>query len=430
MIISRRAGGWAAILAALNVVVCLVFTFAIFPSLQDQFGLVVSPDEYDDLAWNLAQGRGFRATHGEESVIRGPGYPALLALIYLLVGGHNVVAAQIAQCFLSGGVVFLTYMLARRLHNEGTGLLAAGLIAFHPLAIWYAPRLLMEIPFTFVCLIAFILADRLVEKPGVARAVAFGLSIAAASYIKSFAILFIVVAFLLLLIRRAGLARSFGLCAVAAAVAVLLIAPWTARNMAVTGRLIPVHSSLAMPLVCGDYYVRTAFQSPLSTGKSIQEALDAFPRITEEQGYPPINYYGGTRGSLREELIIEKAVLAHYVELYSRNPLYFFGSYPIRFVQFWYLSTSPLFSLAMLAINGLAIVLAITGWRALKGDTRRRLPVAFIIFFPIFHAAIIGQVRFTLPIQPLLLTLAAAGVLVLVDRLKPAKTGADSAPRT
>ena len=428
MSILRGAGRCAAILAILNIVVCLVFTFAAFPSLQDWFGLKVSPDEYDDLAWNLAQGRGFRAAHGEESVIRGPGYPALLALVYIVTGGHNIAAAQIAQCLLSGGVVFLTFVLARRLHNERTGLLAAGLIAFHPLAVWYAPRLLVEIPFAFVCLVVFILADRLLEKPGIARAAAFGVAVAAASYVKSFAFLFVAVVFLLLLIKRAGITRSVGLCAVAAAVAVVLIAPWTARNLAVTGRLVPVHSSLALPLVCGDYYVRTALQSPLSTGKAIQAALDAFPRITEEQGYPPISYYGGTRGSLREELIIEKTVLAHYVELYSRDPLYFFGGYAVRFVQFWFLSTSPLFSLSMLAVNGLAIVLAAAGWKVMKHETGRRLPAAFILFFPIFHAALIGQVRYTLPIQPLLMILAAAGVLAAVDRLKPAKSEVDSAP--
>ncbi len=406
-----------AVLAVLATIGCLVFVFLVFPAVQEIFDINISPDEYDVLAWNMAQGKGFRAAHGEESVIRGPGYPAFLALIYILTGGHNIAAVQVAQCFLFGLIVVLTFILARRLAGEKTALLASAFIAVHPLLIWYTPRILIEIPFTILLLLIFILADMLIEKPGLIKALLLGITIALAALFKLSVLIFPAVVFLLLLIRKAGFKKAVGWTVVVGLVAVLLISPWTLRNAVVTGEFIPVHASLALSLMCGERYAANAFVSPLSTTKSLGEAYDAMTEVAEQSGYGRIVH--PTR-SLQQEIDLDRAVSQHFTQRHLADPLRFIGMSAIRLLQFWFLSTNPLFSLLMLAVNGIAIVLALVGWAKLKAlaEPRRWLPGIFILSYALFHAAIIGQVRYTAPILPLLLTLASTGFLAIIAALR------------
>ena len=401
-----------------SIAICLLFTFVLFPPLQEKFEIDIGPDEYDELAWNMVQGNGFSVQAGEPSVIRGPGYPAFLAAIFALSGGKNLTAVQIVQSLLCGLIVFLSYFLARRIAGKKAAILASLLMAFHPLIIWYAPRILLEIPLVAVSIGLFLLIDVLIEKPTVARAAASGAMIAMVALFKSMMLIFVGVIFILLLIKRIGLARSFGWTALVAAVAAVLIAPWTARNHAVSGRFVPIHTSLALPLACGELYAEKAFSSPLDTTSSIKEVYEELDLIAREHGLGELRYH---RLTAEQEVDMDRAVTEHFKDKILANPLRFAWLSLIRAVQFWFLSTNSIFSLFMLLVNGSAILLALRGLGAIPGN-KRAMALALILAYVAFHAAIIGQVRFTAPLQPLLIALASAGILDLAGLMKNSKT--------
>ena len=69
------------------------------------------PVDYDRLAWQLAQGKGYVRDDGTPTAFRPVGYPAFLAAIYL-VFGHSWLAAGVANALLGTLSVALTYRLA------------------------------------------------------------------------------------------------------------------------------------------------------------------------------------------------------------------------------------------------------------------------------------------------------------------------------
>ena len=409
---------------AVSVAACLLFSFVLFPPLQERFELDIAPDEYDELGWNLAQGNGFSLKPGEPSVIRGPGYPAILAVIFFCAGGMNFAAVQVVQSLLCGLIVFLTYVLARRLTGDRTALLAALLIAFHPLIIWYVPRALLEIPLVAISIGLFLMIDLLIEKPTVTRALALGALIAVTVLFKSLMLIFVGVVFILMLIKRVGPAKSLGWAALVGATAVVLIAPWTARNYAVSGRFVPVHASLALPLACGDLYASKALINPLDTTPSIKEVYEELDRITRESGLGELHYHQQT---VQQEIDLDRAATQHYRDKMLADPLRFLGLSLIRAIQFWFLSTNPFFSLFMIAVNGAAILLALRGLAGMAGD-KRTLALVVITAYVAVHAAIIGQVRFTAPLQPLLMTLAAGGIIGLAGIGQKKEAEAEAEP--
>lgn len=400
----------AIVFAVIHLSIGIVFSFFVYPALEARFEVDITQDEYDDLAWSMAQGRGFRSYHGEESVIRGPGYPALLAGIYL-IAGHNFQAVQAVQAVLSALIVWFTFLIGRRIAGDNAGLVAALAMAFNPLLIWYIPRIMVEVPFTLLCLLAFHTFHRLSERWSWSGILLAGVWIAGAAYIKSIALVFPAVLLVLLLLAKSGWQRALVSALAAGVVAAALITPWTLRNYQLTGRLIPVHVSLALPLTQGDLYVRHFAGSPFNTKPAMAATYQTLREISVGQGFRPITY---PLTSLRDELDLETAVGAHFAEVYRADPLYWLQGTAIRSLLFWYYSSSTLFSLVLLGLNALILIFAVPGFFMLKGKRERWIPVVWLAVWLGLHAPLIASARFTLQMQPYLLALAAVAVLRLL----------------
>jgi len=122
----------------------LVFSFAIFPHLAGPLDLGRTPDSFDQLAINWVEGRGFTYSGGTEPTTwRGPGYPLLLAVIHTIFG-NLAPAAVVVQSFILSLLCLVVYLLAKQVFDARIGIAAALMAAFHPLLIWYSPRLRYE----------------------------------------------------------------------------------------------------------------------------------------------------------------------------------------------------------------------------------------------------------------------------------------------
>lgn len=147
-----------------------VFVFAV---LHGGLWLVVSefadvpdvPDtlQYDELARNLITGKGYVLSQGEgyePTLLREPGYPAFLALVYGITGYHRT-AAKLIQILLFGVISLLAYVLALELLASRQAALAVGGLTAGSFSLAsYSTLLLSENLITLILLTAVITATR------------------------------------------------------------------------------------------------------------------------------------------------------------------------------------------------------------------------------------------------------------------------------
>lgn len=401
------------VIIAVHILLALVSSWVIFPVLSRDSGREIVYDEFDAIAWNLTQGKGFRADHGEETVVRGPVYPLFLAAIYHVAGGRAFWAVQLVQALLGGLTVWLTFILARRLFEERVALLAALFMALHPLLLWFSSRIYIESFATALFLSACVLIDRFIVRRTWPMALAAAAGIALCMLTKQVFVIMLPVVFVLLVGARAGIIRAAAWTALIGALSAALIAPWSMRNYQVSGQFVPVHATLGFSLLAGHYSAAMLGESPLSFLPANDRAIAMFDDVTLEEGLPPAHW---PYRSQREELDVDRAALRHFVKLYGGDPIQFAIISSIRFAQFWYLAATPLASAVMLALTLVSFYLSFIACLTRRFAYSLLFPVAFLSVFAAAHALIIGWARYSIPVQPLLMILAAVGLLDLLGR--------------
>ena len=164
-------------------------------------------------------------------VIRTPGYPAFVALVYLVAGpGHLAVA--VAQAVVFAALAMLVYALARKVTTEHVALGAALLTALYPTFPYFGALVLTELWTTFVATAAMLVCLHALQSR---RALYFALAGALFSITTLVRPVFVLLPFGLaigmpILVpserRRPALARW----ALLAFVAALTLLPWFSYN--------------------------------------------------------------------------------------------------------------------------------------------------------------------------------------------------------
>jgi hypothetical protein len=217
--VSSRRGSWVAFAVAFVVRLAVaVWAAPRFPAAAD--GVY-----YDTLAHRLAEGHGYTWLWPDGAVTNVAhypvGYPALLALSYVVLGARPL-SAMLVNALFGGAMAYGVY----RLIGESRGaMIGALLIALHPALVPYTAAFMTE----SLAASLLVLAVPLVRLPRRGPLLA-GLALGLATLVRPQSILF--APFLGLLAPFAPatwLARSRAALAVTA-VALACGAPWTARN--------------------------------------------------------------------------------------------------------------------------------------------------------------------------------------------------------
>jgi 4-amino-4-deoxy-L-arabinose transferase-like glycosyltransferase len=388
----------------------LLMVFLIFPAQ----GLV---DNKSDPYGYGRIGQGF-LEHGFDKLTRRAAslYPHMLAFIYWLGGGHR--AIQLVQSIFHVGTCLLAFSLGNRLFNARTGLFAGLACAVHPMLIRYVPDLHMESVLTFLCTLTVWFAVRFHETPNVRNGVLLG-TVGMVTTLTKGVVLPYLVAFgafeLVVAIRREGLASvkrngpAAGIIAMFLSMAVLL-APWTYRNYRVTGgKVVLLTPGSSDSFLRGYIFTRLEFatlqKEPYTYAENESNAL--FKRIASE---------AGTTWELDE--VADETNNARVVrDLVRTQPLDTIRKCVVGLFTFWYEMTNLKNSL----ITG---SMALAGWLlALIGAKRARFEKrpTWLLFFPIvvmnvFVAALIPLGRYSAPILPCLMVLAAFGIDTVLQR--------------
>lgn len=383
------------------------------------------PDPYwfSKMAESLVSGEGW-AKYGSLLHRRTPGYPLMIAGLYS-VFGVQVVAVQLTQCLLFAGTCWLVQDIGRRLFSAKVGLLAGLLCAVHPSLLRYVPDLHLETLLTFLFTLSTWLGCRFFEKPSLSRGVTLGISWGLASLTKAVVMLYpaVFAGLWWLSQRRRSDARTASSPKALAPVAVALlsmaltISPWTIRNYVVTGHFVPITTGLNDAVLRSYVFSRTEFitlQKPPYTDAE-NEVNAWFRELCAKEGAV------WEADDLQTEKILGKAAK----ERVLASPLAFLKKSFTGIFTFWYQMTSLPNSLAAGAMALVAWAFAAVG---LHRSWRERRP-AWLVLAPILYlnfllAALLSLGRYSVPVLPCLVVLAAFGLSTLVERFRNPPTPA------
>lgn len=368
--------------------------------------------EYLALAAGLASGHGFTYTDAPAAGTaqrfgRAPGYPLFLALIGAGQSSETSTPARvkIAQAFVGAVAVWLIGMLAARAGGRTAGAIGAAIASVYPPLVWIGAYVLSEALYSTVALTAVLLLNRAIDASdrrghaaaGAARQHALsalaGIASGAAILIRPAMLFFVPLALIWLLSSR-----RLAIAVAVAAGTILVVAPWTIRNLRVYDRFVLVASEGGVTFWTGNH--------PLARGEG---DLAANPLIKAAE----IDFRAAHPGATAEEL----------EPLYYRDAVRFIAAHPGRWLMLLarkafytivpagpsYTLHSTLYRIASIASYLLVLPFAVAGIRAWW--RRPRPPEALfllaasavivcLLFFP--------QERFRIPvIDPTLIVCAA-----------------------
>jgi hypothetical protein len=365
--------------------------------------------EYLSLARGLASGAGFVYDGEVESGTaqrfgRAPGYPLFLAA---LDAGRPVptstpLRVKIAQSLIGAATVWLLGLIAATAMGPGAGVAAAGLAAVYPPLVTVPAYAFSETLYSFVAFATVVVLQRAVDGPSpgdrqsspIVFALAAGLLGGAAALVRPAMLLFMPLAFVWLLARRRP-----ALAAALTAGVVVMVLPWTIRNVGIYDRVVLIASEGGVTFWTGNNALARG-EGDLAANPAIKEADLALRQrhagLTPEQ-LEPIYY--------REAFAWITAEPDRWLLLTLRKAFYTIvpigPSYAVHSPRYRLASIVPYLIVLPFAVAG-----AVRLWRsprrpAALGLLAGSAVLMCLVFFP--------QERFRIPvIDPALLVSAAA----------------------
>jgi hypothetical protein len=207
-------------------------------------------------ALRLADGLGYTAAlanEGAQAAHHPPGWVTLLGLI-TEAGWRSMRAHQVVGLVLGLGVIVISGLVGRRYVGGPVGIVAAFLAALYP-GFWVLDvQILSEALGLVVAGVLLLVVADLWQRPSLARAVLAGATSGALALVRSeqLALLVIVIAPILLLNGRISMSRRLAWTGLAAATALLVIAPWAIHNRGRFEEPVVLSTNLGPTLLSGN----------------------------------------------------------------------------------------------------------------------------------------------------------------------------------
>jgi 4-amino-4-deoxy-L-arabinose transferase-like glycosyltransferase len=379
---------------------------------MDDLKLAMDELQYQEIAVNLAEGRGFMLSEKPTSW-RPPLYPFVLSIVYRVAGTTDPVAARVFQAGLSLVNLLLVYLLGRRLFGERAGLGGAAIFAFYPSFLFYNNHLLTEGLFTFLLTVtAYLLAVYLDSRRALILALA-GASLGLTVLTRE--ILLPMVAVMALLAGHVTRWRPRPWAAHVAALAVaflVVVTPWAVRNTRLQETFTLVATNGGIVFYEGNYE-HTPLDRPWRA-----HALDADLKVRR------LLPEGLTEGQ-RQKVAVQRGL-----EFMRDHPGLTLHRALVKMANVWGLEREvvgvllkgdygPLGRTATLlvcgAIFGVYIATILAGVAGLSFAVASRGPLrtfhlviaVLAVFVTLAHAPAFGHPRFHLPLMPLFAIYAA-----------------------
>jgi len=401
---------------ALSLVLCVSFALVAKPlPVTDEFLT------YYRVAVNVSDGKGFTEDGLRPYVYLPPLFSCALGGWFSLVGSRSLFAVQVYQSLCLALSTLLTFFLARELFPRPGAAIAASLwMAVHPSLWTYAVFVRQEPTILLVTTLACWRTVVWLHDPGRVRAVLAGACWGLATLAK--AVTFFVPVLLLFLWvwrgRRDPRMKMWG-TGLAVVAFLLVLVPWTARNYRQFQRFIPVNDQAAGVL---EWNVQHS-DAPVDEGKGWVDLLIAQlttkdPAKGELAGERYIADLDGVAVKGRERAArLWSYILSHkkyFVVQRVRNAIFFAAPGVDWWIQSGRLSTGEAqrnlpFLAAALVLHGSLYLFFF--WRLLLlASGKLDLPMTFLVlFFALYwgtYALLWGEIRFSIPVYPVLILFA------------------------
>lgn len=378
---------------------------------------------YWDLARSIARAEPYQ--YGEAKVFRTPGYPLLLAPVFLVAGeGASVLWARAESALFGMLSVAGVWWLGRELFDARAGLTAAAVAAVYPGSVAIGALVLSEAPFCPLMLLNLILWigawNAGSTKRMVALAVSAGLVAGAATLVRPSWLLFLFFATGAGLATRTPRRRHLTIGAVMLAGLVVAMLPWWVRNAIRTGHFVPTTLQVGASLYDG--------WNPNATGASNMEWVDQEAiRFYESEGAPP----GGRREELQDtfEYRVDRHLHAESLSWARANPgrvLELMGVKLARNWNFWpneaAFSAWPIRLVVLLTYLPVMIFAAIGAAKAIPRGWPYVLCWLPAVYFTLLHVVFVSSIRYR---QPAMLTLIVLAAGAIVTRWNPSTKEGD-----
>ena len=228
------------------------------------------PTLYGVFAARIADGHGYTFANGEATTYYPVGYVGALGAVVRLVGltpiPENIsMTAAVFNLVLGVGTVVLTFEVGRRLFDNRTGLIAAAVVALWPNLIFHTAVILTETLFIFLVMAAVLVLVALPESTkriGWRRLAVFGVILALSALVRPISLMLLPVLLVVLLVAGAGWRLAIGSVGIAMLAVVLVLTPWTIRNVRETDSFVVISTNLGDNLCMSRHAGATgAFQS-------------------------------------------------------------------------------------------------------------------------------------------------------------------------
>jgi len=454
-----RSPRWFA--AAVFVYGTLVTTFVAFVIFRRQ-GVVegtVDLNGFGALARNIARGEGFTLGHGP-TIRRGPLYPYFGAALLRFFGSDDPTLPEavfyrpliLANCVIVGLTCVVVWRLCRELFGARAALLAAIVCPLVPQTLRYTGMTEVETAMGLLTALLALTSFLFVRRPNTGIALALGATAGAATLAKPIVLLYLLV-FVPLACLYWWRSRTLDGRAIVASLLALacfggLLVPWSLRNSAITGGQFKGISSNgpgeflrgyvnAQPKY---YLLRQDFGGGGPGQKWDPEANDYEEDFLRPYGIP---FYRSGKdasgntiliptpppGMISAQLELEKDRVegAEMKRRVLHEPGAFLHKFTAQFASFWYVVETRKKSLIVGSIAVIVLGLAGLGvWRARRERTLVWPVVIVPLYFNAIYAAFLAFARYSMPLYPTLIVLAAGGGVTLFDLV--VRRGAVSKP--
>ena len=350
------------------------------------------------------------------------GYPASLAGLKKagdLVGyDRDILSIKMANGVYGAITVVLIFLLASRLMDRRTGVVAAGILAFFPSQILYTGTLLSEPLFTMLLVASVVaLAWHPWRREGMpyGQLALAGLILSAATMTRGITLVFPLLLLVLWLFYLDSKKRALLQAGVLFAGIAVLVVPWTARNIVQFDTLVGPSTNLGDDLCIGNH--AGADGKFTITGKCFEGFEGLAPHELEIQR----NREGlkiGIQDRLADPLgtpllVAQKA----YWLLYKDDD----GLWAAESYGYDYFITHPRREVIQFAANsyyyaaGVLVLLGMTAF-ALSKDLRRAFVLLAMLYVLAVPLAFFGDPRFHYPAIPFATVIAGATIVWLWDR--------------
>ncbi len=407
--VAHSALAWALLLgAALGVRVAAAVWWESRLPAGTPFGFGDSAS-YWTLAQTIARGEPYEVGKNGPRVFRTPGYPLLLAPLFVFAGDEPpVLAARILGAALGTAAVACVGVLASICFDRPTAWVAAALATFYPGAVAMSVFVLSEAPFAPLMLLQLIAWTKAWQastlRAALTWAASAGIAAGAATLMRPSWLLFTPFALLVGLAATRRRSRHTAIGAVMLLALTAAMTPWWVRNYWVTGRFVATTLQVGASLYDG--------LSPYATGASDFRPVDEFQQ-RYFASFPPDQRPTPTEAEVTLDRRLREAAITWARE----HPGEAFRLAGVKFVRMWNLwpNTEEFQSwrLRLVVTAGYAPLLALGLWGAIKFVPRGwpyRLCLLPAAYLTLLHVIFVASIRYRQPAMLPLIVLAAGAV--------------------